>query len=87
MKQGDEALNASSLQFLTSVLNAASLQFFLSVKCFITVIFYRKPSFNASSPLLFKKKVIANTLTLLLLNVTLPTSAYQKPNLSDIEPD
>ncbi len=66
MKRGDEALNASSLQFLSSVKRfvASSLCFFLSVKRFIAVVFYGKPSFssfNASSPLLFK--------------LTLPTSA------------
>jgi hypothetical protein len=44
MKQGNEALNASSLQFLSSVKRfiASSLQFFLSVKRFIAVTFYRK---------------------------------------------
>jgi hypothetical protein len=44
MKGGNEALNASSLQFLSSVkhFNASSLHFFLSVKRFITVTFYRK---------------------------------------------
>jgi hypothetical protein len=54
MKRGDEALNASSLQFLSSVKRfiASSLGFFLGVKCFIAVLFYGKPSFNASSPLL-----------------------------------
>jgi hypothetical protein len=57
VKQGDEALNASSLQFLSSVKHfiASSLQFFLSAKCFIAVTFYRKTLFNTSSPLLFKR--------------------------------
>jgi hypothetical protein len=56
MKRGDEALNPSSLQFLSSVkrLIASLLRFFLGVKRFIAVIFYGKPSFNASSPLLLK---------------------------------
>jgi hypothetical protein len=42
MKRGDEALNASSLQFLSSVKRfiASSPRFFLSVKRFIAVIFY-----------------------------------------------
>jgi hypothetical protein len=50
MKRGDEALNASSLQFLSTVKRfiASSRRFFLSVKCFFAVIFYGKPSFNAS---------------------------------------
>jgi hypothetical protein len=41
MKRGDEALNASSLQFLSSVKRfiASSLRFFLSVKRLIAVIF------------------------------------------------
>jgi hypothetical protein len=57
MKRGYEALNASLLQFLSSVKRfiASLLRFFLSVKRFIAVIFYGKPSFNASSPLLFKE--------------------------------
>jgi hypothetical protein len=44
MKRGNEALNASSLQFLSSIKHfiASSLQFFLSFKRFIAVIFYRK---------------------------------------------
>jgi hypothetical protein len=42
MKRGDEALNASSLQFLSSVKHfiASSLRFFLSVKRLIAVIFF-----------------------------------------------
>jgi hypothetical protein len=57
MKQGDEALNTSSLQFLSSVKRfiASSIQFFLNVKRFIAVTCYGKPSFNASSPLLLKR--------------------------------
>jgi hypothetical protein len=49
MKRGDEALNASSLQFLSSVKRfiASSLRFSPSVKRFIAVIFYGKPLFNA----------------------------------------
>jgi hypothetical protein len=41
MKRGNEALNASSLQFLSSVkcFIDSSLQFFLSVKRFIAVTF------------------------------------------------
>jgi hypothetical protein len=42
MKQGNEALNASSLQFLSSV------------KCFIVTIFFS--ALNASSSLLFAEK-------------------------------
>jgi hypothetical protein len=44
MKRDNEALNASSLQFLSSVkcFNASSLQFFLKVKHFIAITFYRK---------------------------------------------
>jgi hypothetical protein len=41
MKRGNEVLNASSLQFLSSLKHfiASSLQFFLSVKRFIAVTF------------------------------------------------
>jgi hypothetical protein len=44
IKRGYEALNASLLQFLSSVklFIASSLKFFLSVKHFIAVTFYRK---------------------------------------------
>jgi hypothetical protein len=66
----DEVLNASSPQFLSIVkcFTASSLRFLFSVKrCFIGVNFYRKTSFNASSPLFFK--------------VTLPTSAPNTPVL------
>jgi hypothetical protein len=68
MKQGDEALNVSSLQFLSSVKHfiASSLQFFLSVKCFINVTFYRKLLFNTSSPLLFKRNSSFNASSPLL---------------------
>jgi hypothetical protein len=78
MKRGYEALNASSLKFLIIIKRfiASSLRFFLIVKRFIAVNFYGKTSFNASSPLLFKK---IHCLTLasspLLFKVTLPTSA------------
>jgi hypothetical protein len=66
----DEALNASSLQFLSSVkpFIALSLRFFLSVKCLIAVIFYGKQLFNASSPLLIKRNSSFNALLPLLLN-------------------
>jgi hypothetical protein len=52
MKRGNEALNASSLQFLSSIKSfiASSLQFFLSHKHLIAVTFDRKTSLNASSP-------------------------------------
>jgi hypothetical protein len=78
MKRGDEALNASLLQFLNSVKRfiASLLRFFLSVKRFVAVIFYGKPSFNASSPLLFKRNSLFNASSPLLLKVTLPTSAF-----------
>jgi hypothetical protein len=41
MKRGDEALNASSLQFLRSIKHyiASSLRFLLSVKRFIAITF------------------------------------------------
>jgi hypothetical protein len=44
MKQDDEALNASSLQFLSSVKRfiASSLQFLLNVKCFIELLLMKK---------------------------------------------
>ncbi len=73
----DVALNASSLQFLSSVkrLIASSLRFFLSVKHFIAVIFYGKTSFNASSPLLFRRNSMFNASSPLLFKVNLPTSA------------
>ncbi len=53
----DEALNASWLQFLSSVkcYTASLLQFLLSVKHFIVVTFYGKTSFNASLQLLLKE--------------------------------
>jgi hypothetical protein len=63
MKRGNEALNASSLQF------------FLSVKRFIAITFDRKTSSNASSPLLFKRNSSLNTSSPLLYKVTLPTFA------------
>jgi hypothetical protein len=77
-KRGNEALNASSLQFLSSVKRfiASSLQFFLSVKHFIAVTFYRNTSFNASSPLLFKRNSSLNASSPLLFKVTLPTSGH-----------
>ncbi len=76
MKRGDEALNASSLQFLSSVKRfiASSLRFFMSVKRFIAVILYGKPSFNASSPLVFKRNSSFNASSPLLFKLTLPTS-------------
>jgi hypothetical protein len=80
MKQGNEALNASSLQFLSSIkfFNASSLQFFLSVKLFIAVTFYRKTSFNASLPLLLKRNSSFNASLPLLFKVTLPTSGNRE---------
>ncbi len=71
MKWGDEALNASSLQFLSSVkrFTTSSLQFFLSVKRFFAVTFCGKTLFNASSPLLFK-----GNSSPLFFKITLPTS-------------
>ncbi len=76
MKLGDEALNASSLQFCSSIklFFASSLQFFLSVKLFIAIIFYEKTSFNTSSLLLFKRNSSFNASSPLLFKVTLPTS-------------
>jgi hypothetical protein len=57
MKRGVEVLNASWLQFLSSVIRflASSLQFLLSIKCFIAVTFYEKTLFNTSLLLLFKR--------------------------------
>jgi hypothetical protein len=79
MKQGDEALNASSLQFLSSVkcFIASSLRFFLSINRFIAFIFYGKPSFNASSLLIVRRNSSFNASSLLLFKVTLPTFASQ----------
>jgi hypothetical protein len=76
MRRGNEALNASSLQFLSSVklVIASSLQFFLSVKRFIAVTFYKKHIVSASSPLLFKRNSSFNTSSPLLFKVTLPSS-------------
>jgi hypothetical protein len=78
MKRGDEALNASSLQFLSIVkrIIASSLRSLLCVKRFIAVNFYRKTSFNTSSPLLFKRNSSFNASSPLLFKVTLPTSAH-----------
>jgi hypothetical protein len=79
MKRGDEALNASSLQFLSIVklFIASSLRFLLSIKRFIVVNFYRKTSFNASLPLLFIRNSSFNASSPLLFKVTLPTSVRQ----------
>ncbi len=55
MKGGYEAVNALSLQFLSSVKRFIVTNFFLSVKRFIAVTFYGKTSFNASSALLLKR--------------------------------
>jgi hypothetical protein len=76
MKRGDEALNASLLQFLSIVKRASSLRFLLSVKRFIAVNFFRKRSLNASSPLLFKRNSSLNASSPLLFKLTLPTSAF-----------
>jgi hypothetical protein len=56
LKRGDEALNASMLQFLSSVKRSSlhRYNFFPSVKRFI-VTFYEKTLFKASSPLLLKR--------------------------------
>jgi hypothetical protein len=67
----DEALNASSLQFLSIA------TIFLSVKRFIAVNFYGKTSFDASSPLLLKINSLLNASSPLLFKVILPASAYQ----------
>ncbi len=78
MKRGNEALNASSLQFLSSVKRfiASLLKFFLRVKRFITVTFLENTSFNASSPLLLKRNSLLNASLPLLFKVTLPTFNY-----------
>jgi hypothetical protein len=80
MKRDDEALNTSSLPFLSSVERfiASSLRFFLSVKRFIAVNFYGKPSFNASSLLLFKRSSSFNASSPLLFKLTLPTSGCRR---------
>jgi hypothetical protein len=80
----DEAVNASSLQFLSIVkrIIASSLRFLLSVKRFIAVNFHRKTSFNASLPLLFKRNSLFNASSPLLFKVTLPTSDLQ-PSLGE----
>ncbi len=74
MKRGDEALNASLLQFLSIVKRfvASLLRFLLSVKHFIAVNFYRKRSFNASSPLLFKRNSSLNASSPLLFKSLCP---------------
>jgi hypothetical protein len=79
MKRGYEALNASSLQFLS--IDASSLHrsnFFHSVKRFIAVTFYGKTSFNALSLLLFKRNSSLNASSPLLFKVTLPTSGCEQ---------
>jgi hypothetical protein len=77
MKQGDDALNASSLQFLSSAKRfiASSLQFFLSVKRLIGVSYCGKTLFNASSPFLLKRNSSLAS-SPLLFKETLPTSGY-----------
>jgi hypothetical protein len=84
MKRGDEALNASLLQFLSIIKRfiASSLRFLLSVKRFIAINFYNKRSFNASSPLLFKRNSLLNASSPLLLKLTLPTSAHKASKAS-----
>jgi hypothetical protein len=52
--------------------------FYFSVKRFIAVNFYGKTSFNASSPLLFKRNLSLNASAPLLFKVTLPSSACGK---------
>jgi hypothetical protein len=64
MKRGNEALKASSLQFLSIV------------KRFIAVNFYGKTSSNASSPLLLKRNSSLNASSPLLFKVTLPSTGY-----------
>jgi hypothetical protein len=77
MKRGDEAFNASSLQFLSVVKRFIATIFFLRIKRFIVDNFYGKISFTASSPLLFKRNSSLNASSPLLFKVTLPTSARQ----------
>jgi hypothetical protein len=85
MKRGNEALNASSLQFLSSIKHfiSSSLQFFLSVKHYITITFIEKHCstlhrcyFLKEIPLLFKRNSSLNASVPLLFKVTLPTSEY-----------
>ncbi len=84
IEHGNEALNASLLQFLNSVKRfiASSVEFFLSVKRLIAVPFYEKILFNASTPLLFKRNSSFNASWQLLFIVTLPTSASSYAGLA-----
>jgi hypothetical protein len=75
MKQSNEALNASSLQCLSSVKRFIDTIFFLRVQHFIVGTFYAKTLFKASSPLLFKRKSLLDASSPLLFKITLPTSA------------
>jgi hypothetical protein len=74
MKRGDEVLNASLLQFLSSVKYFIGSMLQFSIKRFIAVTSYEKTSFNASSPLLLKRNSSLNASSPLLFKVTLPTS-------------
>jgi hypothetical protein len=75
MKRGNEALNASSLQFFSIVKR------FIATICYQHLTLHRRyflyeRLFNASSPLLLKRNSSLNASSLLLFKVTLPTSDY-----------
>jgi hypothetical protein len=80
MKRGNEALNASSLQFLSSVKRfiASLRKFFLALNASSPLLFMENTSFYASSPLLLKRNSLFNASSLLLFKVTLPTFAYER---------
>jgi hypothetical protein len=75
----DEALNASSFQFLSSVKRFIATIFVSVLNASSALLFYRKISFNASSPLLFRRNSPLNASSTLLFKVTLPTSASDLP--------
>jgi hypothetical protein len=76
MKQADEEINASSLQFLRSFTCFIASNFYSALNASSTLLFlYEKSSFNASSPLFFKSDLLLNASSPLLFKVTLPTSA------------
>ncbi len=68
MKPGDEALNASSLQFFRSVKR------FIAMTFFSLFTFLKGLSLNALLALLFKVDSSLNVSSPLLFSVTLPTS-------------
>jgi hypothetical protein len=77
MKRGDEALNASSLKFFSTV-NNSSLQFFLSIKHFIAITFYEKHCLTLLCRYFFQEIRCLMLHSPLLFKVTLPTSGHQR---------